>query len=78
MTMTLLETPMTLSASRRKSLATALSAVLNPAQLTAARECILAENPGRATPQPEDILFWMRINMPAATARVEELLHDGE
>jgi len=74
-----LETPfMTLNASRRKALASALSRVLHPAQLTAAREMILAEEPGRAAPSPEELLFWMRVNMPAATARVEELLHDGE
>lgn len=65
---------MTLSPMRRKALASALSRVLHPAQLTAAREMILAERPGRAQPQPEEILFWMRLNMPDATTRVEELL----
>lgn len=74
-----LETPfMTLNASRRKALASALSSVLHPAQLTAAREMIMAEEPGRAVPQPEEILFWMRVNMPSATERVEALLADGE
>lgn len=70
-----LETPfMTLSPARRKALESALSAVLQPAQLTAAREMIMAEEPGRRTPQAEEILFWMRLNMPEATLRVEERL----
>lgn len=78
MTITLENPYMTLSPTRRKALVAALQVVLHPAQLTAARECIMAEEPGRATPSPEEILFWMRLNMPGATARVEELLHDGE
>jgi hypothetical protein len=78
MTITLENPYMTLSPTRRKALVAALQVVLHPAQLTAARECIMAEEPGRGMPSPEEILFWMRLNMPGATARVEELLHDGE
>lgn len=67
---------MTMNAnSSRKALTAALYEVLSPAQLTAAREMILAENPGRAAPQAEDILYWMRVNMPNATERVEDILH---
>ena len=63
-----------LSASRRKQLTSALAQVLAPAQLTAARELLLAEAPGRVRPQPEEILYWMRVNMPLATRRVEKIL----
>lgn len=64
-----------LSASRRKLLASALSRVLHPVQLTAARELMRAEAPARLSPQPEEILYWMRVNMPQATLRVEAILH---
>ena len=67
-----------LNASRRKLLASALSQVLQPGQLTAARELILAEAPGRLAPQPEEILYWMRINMPQATHRVEGIFFSHE
>jgi hypothetical protein len=66
------------SVSRRKALAAALDRVLAPAQMTAARELMAAENPGRATSQPEDVLYWMRVNMPGATRRVENILHCNE
>lgn len=59
----------------RKSLASAIAEVLSPAQMTAAREMILAEAPGRPSPTPKEILYWMRVNMPMATRRVEEILH---
>ena len=68
----------TLSAPRRKLLASALSQVLHPAQMTAARELMLAESPRRLAPQPEDILYWMRVNMPLATSRVEKILFSHE
>lgn len=67
----------TLSPRRRKALISALAKVLEPAQAAAAREFILAEKPGRAEPQPEEILFWMRANMPLATVRVEELMRSS-
>ncbi|MFI5349631.1 MAG: hypothetical protein ACHQ2Z_08815 [Elusimicrobiota bacterium] len=63
-----------LSASRRKQLSSALTQVLTPAQLVAARELILSEAPGRLSPGPEEILYWMRVNMPLATRRVEKIL----
>lgn len=78
MTATLECTVTPLNASRRKALSAALAQVLGPAQLTAARECLMAENPCRTAPQPEDILFWMRLSMPDATRRVEELIHSED
>ena len=67
-----------LSASRRKRLASALAQVLSPAQMTAARELMRAEAPGRLSPRPEEILYWMRVNMPLATLRVEGILFSHE
>jgi hypothetical protein len=64
--------------SRRKALSAALDRVLAPSQLTAARELLRAENPGRPAPRPEDILYWMRVNMPGATRRVESILGCNE
>ncbi|HXT01613.1 MAG TPA: hypothetical protein VN915_13135 [Elusimicrobiota bacterium] len=66
------------SAPRRKQLAAALSRVLAPAQMTAARELMRAERPERREPQPEEILFWMRVNMPVATSRVERIIFSHE
>jgi hypothetical protein len=66
------------SPSRRKILASALAQVLAPAQLTAARELMRAEAPGRLAPQPEEILYWMRVNMPQATRRVEGIIFPHE
>ena len=67
-----------LNASRRKLLASALAQVLHPVQLTAARELMLAEAPGRLSPQPEEILYWMRVNMPQATVLVERIIFPHE
>ncbi len=68
----------TLSAPRRKLLASALAQVLHPVQMTAARELMLAEAPKRLSPQPEEILYWMRVNMPLATVRGEKLIFSHE
>ncbi|MFI5347989.1 MAG: hypothetical protein ACHQ2Z_00465 [Elusimicrobiota bacterium] len=63
-----------LSAPRRRQLSSALSQVLSSTQLSAAREMMIAEAPKRLPPQPEEILYWMRVNMPQATVRVERIL----
>jgi hypothetical protein len=77
--MTELSSPVAaLNASRRKQLSAALSQVLSPAQMTAAREFMLAEAPERLSPRPEEILYWMRVNMPLATCRVETILFPQE
>ena len=64
-----------LDASRRKLLAATIRQVLSPAQLTMVHELLAAERPGQPAPQPEDVMFWMRLNMPVASDRVDELLH---
>lgn len=66
---------MPLDPARRKLLASVIRQVLSPAQLTMVHELIAAERPGRPAPQAEDIMFWMRLNMPVASDRVDELLH---
>jgi hypothetical protein len=55
-----------------------LAQALTPEQMNAARECMLAETPGRLAPRPEEILYWMRLNMPLATRRVEGILFSHE
>lgn len=59
---------------RRKQLAAAISSVVSSAQLTMVHELMAAEKPGRHAPQPEEILFWMRLNMPVAAGRVAMLV----
>lgn len=60
---------------RRKALISAIGQALTPAQLTMVCELISAEDPERAKPEPDDILYWMRLNMPVAARRVEDILH---
>ena len=62
----------TFDPSRRKALAAALRQALTPAQLTMIHELLAAERPGKPAPQAEDILFWMRLNMPVAASRIDE------
>lgn len=60
---------------RRKALQSAIIQVLSPAQLTMVRELVSAEDPEHAEPVVDDILYWMRLNMPVAAQQVEEILH---
>jgi hypothetical protein len=64
--------------SRRKFVSSVLSQVLSPASLTMAHQLWAAEKPGRSAPQPEDVLLWVRLNMPVAAERIDELLHPAE
>ena len=64
-----------LDASRRKSMASAISRVISPAQMTMAHQLMAAEKPGRPAPQPKEILFWLRLNMPVAAGRIDAILH---
>jgi hypothetical protein len=34
-----------------------------------------AEKPGRPAPQPEEVLFWIRRNMPVAAEKIDAILH---
>ena len=62
----------------RKMLAAVIGQALTPDQLTMAHHLMAAEKPGRPAPRAEDILYWLRLNMPAAAERVDALLHPAE
>ena len=64
-----------LSTFRRKALVSAIGQVLTPVQHTMVRELIQAEDPHHADAQPEDVIYWMRLNMPVAAREVEDVLH---
>lgn len=66
------------SAGHRKAVAQAISRVLTVPELTMVHQCWAAENPGKAAPSPEDVLLWVRLNMPAAAARVDETLYPAD
>ena len=65
----------TLSA-RSEILASLITQVLTPTQLTMVSELVAAEKPGR--PQPEDLLYWMRLNMPTAAEKIEAILYPAD
>jgi len=68
----------TYDAPTRKMLATVIGQALTPDQLTMAHNLMAGEKPGRPAPRAEDLLFWLRLNMPSAAERVDELLHPAE
>ncbi len=63
---------------RRKALEAAISRVLTPAQQTMVRELLCAEDPTVRAPKAEEMLYWIRFNMPRAAARIEFVLHPAE
>ena len=63
---------------RRRLLAAALEQILTPAQLTVARELQQAATPGSTEPRPEDVLYWIRLNMPVAASKLEHILHPND
>jgi hypothetical protein len=70
-------TLVSLDGSRRKLVAAVIAQVLTPCQITMAHELIEAEHPGMV-PQPEDLLFWLRLNMPVAAESVDAILHPDD
>ena len=64
-----------LDPARRRLLAEALDQILSPAQLTVARELQAAAAPGCPAARPEDVLYWIRLNMPVAASKLEDILH---
>lgn len=64
-----------LASYRRKALVSAIAEVLGPSHHTMVRELIQAEDPHHSEAEPEDVIFWMRLNMPSAARRVEDILH---
>ncbi|MEK7717084.1 MAG: hypothetical protein AAB322_04945 [Pseudomonadota bacterium] len=61
---------------RSEILASLIMQVLTPTQLTMVTELVSAEKPGR--PQPEDLLHWMRLNMPTAAEKIEAILYPAD
>ncbi|MBI4349540.1 MAG: hypothetical protein HY553_22080 [Elusimicrobia bacterium] len=60
---------------RRKTLHVALDFVLTPAQRTMVRELVRLEDPQGPEPKAEALLYWIRLNMPRAAARIDAFLH---
>ena len=57
-------------------LASVIAQVLTPCQLTMVRELDAAGETGK--PAPEELLFWMRLNMPVAAERIETILYPAD
>ena len=70
-------TLLAVSPSQRRRINAAIVGSLTPAQLTLVRELMAAEKPGAAF-QPEDKLFWIRLNLPDAAARIESILYPAD
>jgi hypothetical protein len=62
----------------RKAVASAIARVLTLPELTMVHQCWAAENPGAAAPSPEQILRWVRMNMPQAAERLDEALYPAD
>lgn len=71
-------TLVSLDGSRRKLVSSVISQVVSPCQLTMAHELMAAEKPGRPAPTPEELLFWLRLNMPVAAERIDAILHPAD
>lgn len=71
-------TLVSLDGSRRKLVASVIAQVVSPAQLTMAHELMAAEKPGCAAPQPEEVLFWLRLSMPVLAERIDAILHPAD
>lgn len=63
---------------RSKALNAAIEQVLAPAQITMVREFLQAEDPMGPAPRASDMLSWIRMNMPMAAVRIEELLYPND
>ena len=63
---------MTNVAPRRRALASAINRVLSPKQRLAAREFCSSESGKQCT--DTDLMSWMRVNMPSAADRVDDVL----
>ena len=68
---------MTFIPSHSKLLGAVIAEVLTPEHMTMVRELVSAEKHG-AIAMPEDLLHWMRLNMPTAAQQVIDILHPNE
>ena len=71
-------TLVSLDGSRRKIVASVIAQVISPSQMTMAHQLMAAEKPGRPAPQPEEVLFWLRLNMPVAAGKIDAILHPAD
>ena len=62
----------------RKAVACAITRVLTLPELTMVHNCWAAENPGKPAPSPDDVLMWVRLNMPSASERLDDALYPAE
>lgn len=62
----------------RKAIAAAISRCLTPPELTMVHQFWAAERPGKPAPTPEQVLRWIRLNMPAAAYRVDRVLYPAD
>ena len=60
---------------KSKALACAIERVLTAHQLVMVREFMLAENPRNVKPTPEQVMFFLRLNMPIAAGRIWDIVH---
>ena len=60
---------------RSKALACAIDRVLTTHQLVMVREFMLAENPSNQKPTPEQVMFFLRLNMPLAAGKIWDIVH---
>lgn len=70
-------TTLTYTSGRRKALEAAFIRVLTPNQQAAVRELVRAECE-KGEPQPEDMLYWLRLNMPVASGRIDRVLYPAD
>lgn len=68
----------TYSVDRRRALESAIARELSAAQLTMVYELIAAQDPSGSAPKAEDIMYFLRLNMPLAVARIEARLHPND
>lgn len=65
--------PAAVQSKHRRAVASALNRVLPRAQHVAVREIVLAETGARRA-SPSQVLSWMRVNMPSAALRVDDVM----
>ncbi len=69
---------LTFKAPRRVGFDTALAHVLPSAHMRMMRELMAAERGSKAKPTANETLCWLRLNMPRAALRLEDLLHPAD
>lgn len=66
------------TSARRKALNAAIARVLTPAQLTMVRELMQAEDPHGPALRAEQVMQWLRVNMPSSAVKIEEDLYPAD